>query len=453
MSNEAKVDHLVAVVGAGPAGIYAAKELSDQGVHVALINRDIKPGGLAEYGIYPSKVKMKQALRKHFWEILKSPLIRYYGNVAVGLNGDLGLDDLRAMGFQAILVTVGAQGTKWLGLPGEDLSGVFHAKTLVYHYNSLPPYSQQEFDIGERAALIGVGNVMVDIARWLIRERKIERVTAVARRGPVEVKFTRKEFQTIIQNMDMDAFDQEIKRVSDRMLAVGQDPEEARAEILKALPRSAEPVSNSEFYLQFMSSPIRIIGDDQGQVIGLEMQDTELILRGDRTSARGLESSRTLDVDTVIFCIGDRVDAELGLPVEWNEYVKNPDPRFPVNGISYEAFNPLTGQTIEDVFLAGWAREASSGLVGTARKDGTAGAQAVLRYLETLDGVEMTDIEAFKEAMDRLDKPVVSVEKYNRLQWYEWAMADRQGDADFKFSSNEEMLEVMKLTLEREPVA
>jgi NADPH-dependent glutamate synthase beta subunit-like oxidoreductase len=94
VSNGAK--HLVAVVGAGPAGIYAAQTLANAGTEVLLFNRDIKPGGLAEYGIYHDKHKMKEGLRKQFREILAMPNIHYFGNVVVGQQGDLSLDDLRA---------------------------------------------------------------------------------------------------------------------------------------------------------------------------------------------------------------------------------------------------------------------------------------------------------------------------------------------------------------------
>jgi ferredoxin--NADP+ reductase len=85
-------------------------------VHVVLLNRDILPGGLAEYGIYFDKYKMKEGLRKQFQQILELPSIDYFGNVIVGDEGDIRLQDLRALGFQALLVTVGAQGTKWLGI-------------------------------------------------------------------------------------------------------------------------------------------------------------------------------------------------------------------------------------------------------------------------------------------------------------------------------------------------
>jgi ferredoxin--NADP+ reductase len=127
--------YYVAVVGAGPAGLFGARELANQGVRVALFNRDIKPGGLAEYGIYPEKHTMKEGLRKQFRQTMELPNLDYYGYVTVGAQGDLTLDELRGFGFDAILVTAGAQGTKSLGLPGEELEGVYHAKDVVYFYN------------------------------------------------------------------------------------------------------------------------------------------------------------------------------------------------------------------------------------------------------------------------------------------------------------------------------
>ncbi len=143
--------YLAAVVGAGPAGLFGARELARQGAQVVLFNRDIKPGGLAEYGIYPTKHTMKVGLRKQFNQVLEHPNIDYFGNISIGTNGDLSLDDLRNLGFQAILVTAGAQGAKWLGLPGEDLKGVYQAKDVVYFYNKLPPNSQKSTALGNAA--------------------------------------------------------------------------------------------------------------------------------------------------------------------------------------------------------------------------------------------------------------------------------------------------------------
>ena len=107
-------------------------------------------------------------------------------------------------------MTAGAQGTKWLGLPGEDLEGVYHAKDVVYFYNNLPPYTQKSYLFGKRCAVIGAGNVMLDITHFLSRELKVEEVIAVVRRGPAEVKFDKKEMEYVIANLDLAALDAEI---------------------------------------------------------------------------------------------------------------------------------------------------------------------------------------------------------------------------------------------------
>jgi ferredoxin--NADP+ reductase len=434
---------LVAVVGAGPAGLFAAKQLAAEGAHVVVFNRDIKPGGLAEYGIYHSKHKMKEGLRNQFRQILASPHIDYYGNVVVGQGGDLTLDDLRALGFQAILVSVGAQGTKWLGLPGEDLRGVYHAKDLVYHYNRLPPFSQQPYPVGRRVAVVGVGNVMLDIAHWAIRDLKVDDVIAVARRGPVEVKFDKAEMQIVAANLDLAALDAELERCRPIMEAIGQSVNAAREYFLAAVPKARPPVSETRLRFDFLASPTRILGDAHGQVIGLEVEDSTLVSKDGDTKARGLGTHRVIDADTVVFAIGDRVDESFGLPVKWNSFVKNEPPRFPIEGVSYEAFDPETNRPIEGVFVAGWSREASTGLVGTARKDGTHGAKAVWQYLQTLPPASMAALDALAGRLAHLSKPIVSKADWQRLEEAERAEAGRRGLEEFKFASNEEMLQAI----------
>ena len=439
--------YFVAVVGAGPAGLYAAKQLAERGAHAVIFNRDIKPGGLAEYGIYHTKHRMKAGLRKQFRRILDSEGVSYFGNVTVGENGDFTLDDLWGMGFQAIMVTVGAQGTKWLGLPGEDLDGVYHAKDLVYHYNQLPPYSKQKFKIGKRVALIGVGNVMMDIAHWTIRDLHVDEAIAVARRGPAEVKFDKKEMQNVGMNLDVDGLDAEIERVAHLMKDVDQDPEEAKAFILAGLKKAKEKISDSVFRFEFLSSPCRIVGDDEGKVVGLEIDDTKLILKGDVTKARPLGTKRILDVDTVVFCIGDKVDENFGLPIEWNEFVKSEEPAYPIDDISFEAFNPEAGAPVDGVFVAGWSREASSGLVGYARKDGENGADAMLLYLAEKPEIEDVDtkLAGVIEKVNGLPHPVVDNAGVRKLEDAEAAIKEEKELDAFKFSTNEEMLDVLGL--------
>ncbi len=427
--------YFVAVIGAGPAGLFGARELANQGVRVVVFNRDIKPGGLAEYGIYPTKHTMKSGLRKQFRQVLDLPNLEYLGNITIGEQGDLTLNDLRALGFQAILVTAGAQGTKWLGLPGENLNGVYHAKDVVYHYNQLPPYAQKPFRFGRRCAVIGAGNVMIDIAHFLIREKKVDEVIAIVRRGPAEVKFDKKEMEYVIANLDVDALDAEIQRVMPIMQAVHQDPAAARAAILEALPKALPKISETKFRFEFLASPVQIIGDAEGNVTSVEIEDNLLVEKDGETKARGTGNKRRLEVDTVIFAIGDKVDDTFGLPVEWNEFVKRENPRYPIEGNSFET-------PFDDVFVGGWSRKASSGLVGVARKDGTNAAKAVWQYLQTKQPIEI-NMDALFECIKSLGKPVVMKEDIRKLEAAEAAEAQKRGLEAFKFDSNEDMLQAM----------
>lgn len=427
----------VAVIGAGPAGLFGARELANLGARVVLFNRDIKPGGLAEYGIYPNKYIMKTGLRKQFRQVMELPNLDYYGNVTIGTQGDLTLDDLRALGFQAILVTAGAQGTKWLGLPGEELQGVYHAKDVVYFYNDLPPYSQKSYFFGKRCAVIGAGNVMLDITHYLSRELKVDEVIAIVRRGPAEIKFDKKEMEYVIDNLDQAALDAEITRVTPIMQAVGQDPAAARASILEALPKALPKVSDTCFRFEFLASPVQMIGDENGHLKQVELEDNILVQANGDTKAKGTGNKRRLDVETVVFAIGDKVDEGFGLPVEWNEFVKNQAPRFPIDGTSYES-------PFEDTFVGGWSRKASSGLVGYARKDGTNASKAVWQYLQTKQPIE-PNVQAVAEKMKNLGKPVVVKDDVKKLEAIEQAEAQKRGLEAFKFSTNDEMLQAVGL--------
>jgi ferredoxin--NADP+ reductase len=437
----------VAVVGGGPAGLFAARELAQAGAQVALLNRDIKAGGLAEYGIYPNKLKMKDGLRKQFRQTLDIPNLHYFGNLSIGLDHELSLPELHSLGFDAVVVTVGAQGTKWLGLPGEDLKGVYHAKDLVYHYNNLPPYSERKFDIGKRVILVGVGNVMLDIAHWTIRDLKVNEVIAIARRGPADVKFSKKEMEIVARNLDLADLDAEFARTDGAMRGVGQDVDAAKAFILSALNGAQEPVSQTKFSFEFLVSPKRLVGDAQGRVRAVEVEDTTLVARPEGGSRDvGLGTTRELEADTVVFCIGDRVDESLGLPLDkWGDFAKNPTPHFGVDGISYEAYNPELQQPVEGVFLAGWAREASSGLVGAARKDGTNAAKAVLSYLDAAQPKNANAVTALNSRIAMSDKPVVRAADLKKLEAVEVAHAAELNVPEFKYASNDEMLAAMGL--------
>lgn len=436
--------HLVVVVGAGPAGIYGTRKLTEAGHRVVLLNRDIKPGGLAEYGIFVEKEKMKTGLRKQFKRILADPKVFYLGHVTVGKDAALSLDELKSMGFGAIVVTAGAQGTKKLGIEGEDHLGVYHAKDVVYHYNSLPPFSERTFEIGRRVAIIGMGNVMVDIANWLLNLKKIDQVVVVARRGPLEKAYDDNEFEYVEQYLDNADVKQEIERIAPQLEAVGQNV----GEIMQKFVKQGEPEEGRRITFRYLCSPTKVIANEQGRVIGLEAEENEMILQDGKTVAKGTGKSRRIDVDCVIYAIGDQVDAGLGLPFSRGAFVTNPEklPGDP-NPAAYQPYDPETKKALDGIFVAGWSRNASVGLVGVAKQDAERGMKVVNEYLKTKPGLSSGEMEERIEMLiDTLRKKgalVVTKDDVELLEGAEQEEARARKTWDFKYTNDEKMLEVI----------
>jgi ferredoxin--NADP+ reductase len=444
LPNNNKNSHLVAVIGAGPAGLYAAQYLARNGIQVVLFNRDIKPGGLAEYGIFPDKHKMRAGLSAQFHRILALPEVTYRGNVRVGQSGEIHLDHLRQAGFQAIMVTTGAQLNNWLGLPGEDLEGIYHANNLVFYYNHLPSYSSTAPRIGRRAAIIGVGNVMLDIVHYL-KLKPIERqVTAYARRGPTEIKFDPQTLAPVADCLDLTAIEKAVGLARPAAQKVGADVTDF-FEVVRNAQEKAEPCDEHlTFDFCFLRSPRRLIGDHSGRVKEILFEINDLFLEDGRIVSRGTGSYETVRADTVIFSIGSRVDESFGLPVAHGNFVTTPEPRFPVDDISYEVYNPELCASCEDVFVSGWARKASEGIVGLARKDAERGARAVMQYLQTQPTIDVHAAERALRMLPKLDHPVVDLDALDLLEAAEQKKAAEMGLPSYKFSSDEAMLRVIR---------
>lgn len=447
----------IAIIGAGPASIYAAGKLTKIGHHVVMMNRDIKPGGLAEYGIYPNKYKMKSGLRKMFDKIMSHPNMSYRGNVRVGLSADLTLDEIGALGFDAVVVAVGAQGTKWLNLPNERAPRVYHAKDLVYHYNHLPPFSEQDFPIGDHVAIVGMGNVSLDIAHWLVFEKQVKSVTTVARRGPAERACTDKELEIVGGAIELAQLRAEIDAMADNMRELGQDPEAVYAEL--AAFKTAEPLERdtpTSFQMRFLRGPAGVQLDDAGQVCGLICDKTKLVApqkHGDRPGVKGTGEQEVIACDTVVFAIGDSIDPSLGLPLEpkykqtfavvptpWEAHPERP---------RYMVYDPERGAPVWGTFVVGWARIASDGLVGKARADAELGCDEIEAWLSGSFDQKPSpskDIADITTALDALLAAravrVVDMPAVARIVAAEVEQARAQSLPEFKFTSHAQMLEI-----------
>jgi ferredoxin--NADP+ reductase len=445
----------VFVVGAGPAGLYASNKIAQAGHRVVIINRDIKPGGLAEYGIYPMKDKMKGGLRKQFAKIMSLPNVYYYGHVPVGEGYTLHLDELRQFNPSAIVFAVGAQGTKKLGLPGEEAKGVYAAKDFVYHYNRLPLMAGRDFSTGKRVAIVGMGNVMVDIARWLLEDdpdRKTEEVVVVARRGPFEAKFDEKEFDHIDKHLCRAAFEDELARLKDKLWAADEDVSKVADTTFPILKREYKE-EGPRLKFRFLSSPKSIHTDASGRIDRLEL--TENVLVHDREkntfSAKATDQTSMLEVDTMIFAIGDVADPKVGLPYGKDAYITNPDTK-DAERAAYEVFDPKTGSVVEGTFVVGWARKASEGLVGVARFDAEHGAAHVLKYLESAPERTTADTTDLLKLIGRRGVPVVPKEDLAYLGQAEQRIAQERGLTYFKFADDASMLEAIEEEKTKSPV-
>lgn len=440
----AQQKHVIIVAGAGPAGMAVAAALGKAGHEIIILNRDIKFGGLAEYGIFPSKLKLRGGLRKQYWELLEQPHVHYFGNVSIGKGKDLTVEDVRALGASAVIFSIGAQGTKAIGVDGDSAKGVFHAKDVVYHFNRLPGYGDRPFDMGKHVAVIGAGDVMVDIAHWLTRYKKVERVTAIVRRGPAERKYNPKEIRAVCANMDLDGIKKEFDRIKERLVAVGQNPDEILKGLLDEFTKCEPSNSQTKMGFRFLASPKRVLVDGNNRVRGLEMEDNKLEPKGEDTAAIGLKHYYEFPCDAVIFAVGDKVDETVGLPYKGGVYVTNPQKtgNDPEDAL-FQAYDEATGKVVDGVFLSGWARKASEGLVGVAKRDGDWCAEVVLRYLATKPAgnpPKMVLDKLHALLKERKSRPV----DVKGLRVLEKAEKGFKGTTDcigeFKYVTNQEML-------------
>ncbi|MDY6846265.1 MAG: FAD-dependent oxidoreductase, partial [Chloroflexota bacterium] len=344
---------LVAVIGAGPAGMYASQYLARKGVEVVLFNREIKPGGLVEYGIYPSKHKLRMGLISQFKRILEMPNVHYLGNVRVGQFGDIRVDQLRESGVDAFMVTTGAQVNTSLDLPGEDLKGVYHASDIVFHYNRMPRYANKRLNIGSDVAVIGVGNVMLDIVHYFKQLGRTYTVTAYARRGPTHVKFDKKSLEPVAGCLDCEAIKKAVDEASPEVEKIDEDIDAYYALLKSARARAQDCHGKLKLRMRFLLSPKALIGDSEGRVKEIRFERNQLIRQSDRILPKGTGVMERVSVDTVIFSVGSRVDAGFGLPVAHGNYITSQKPRFPIDGISYEVYDEDLCSNCVDVFVSG----------------------------------------------------------------------------------------------------
>jgi ferredoxin--NADP+ reductase len=374
----------VAIVGAGPAGAFAAAALlrAHPEVEIDLFDRLPTPWGLLRGGVAPDHHEIKR-LEDTFDRQTLQQGCRFLGNLEVGV--DVSHSELMRH-FTAVVYATGAQTDKSLGIPGEELPGSWAATEFVAWYNGHPDYRGLEFDLsGERAVVIGNGNVAADVTRMLmlsareleqtdvadhaleaLRESRIREVVVLGRRGPAQAAFTSAELRELGR---LDAVDIRVGRnevrldsVSARWLAEkGSFTARKNVELLREFAaRPPRPEAPRRIVLRFLRSPVEIRG--VGRVEAVDVRRNEIVRTAD-----GLLRARSVDeaverihCGLVLRSVGYRAVPLPDVPFDERRFVL-PNERGRVLA--------LDGKPLRGVYAVGWIKRGPTGILGTNKRD------------------------------------------------------------------------------------
>lgn len=386
-----EVAYRVAVIGAGPAGLYLAAALhaAGAGMSIDVLDRLPSPYGLVRYGVAPDHVKMKNVIGVLQRPFAGDPPVRFVGNVRVG-QGGVPLEVLREH-YHAVVHASGCAVDRALGVPGEDLAGSYGSGAFVSWYSGHPDFTGLDPPVDHRGvAVVGAGNVALDIARMLakagdelaptdvpdpvltsLRASQVRNVHVVIRRAPEHVRFTPAELRQIGELGNADVVVHDAGSLSAE-LAAAQPERRMRQnlETLLAWPDQEAPrMKLRRIHLRFLRSPVRLLGED-GRVQRIILQHNRI--EDGRVVGTGEEE--TLDVGLVVRAIGYSAEPVPGLPFdEATGLVPNVDGRV-----------VLDGQPIPGTFVTGWIKRGPTGVIGTNKRDAAETAAAVLADLPAL---------------------------------------------------------------------
>ncbi len=427
----------VAIVGAGPAGMYAADALLKRGATVDVFERQFAPFGLVRYGVAPDHQKIKKT-QVVFERILKRPGLRFFGNVSIG--AEVSTDELLEL-YDQVLITMGSSGARSLNIPGEDLRGSFSATEFVNWYNAHPEWVERTPPLdAKRAVIIGMGNVAIDVARILMRHpdelaatdisplaleelRKTTRdeVILFARRGPNQAAFDEKEVRELAS---LEGFEVCV----DGYVSKRKTP---MSEFISQFPRADQCTGKRRVVLHFCASPVEILGQDHVESIRVERNT--LLESAARMRAVGTGKFIEFPTGLVVRSIGYHGVALSGVPFGNDTgTIPNEDGR---------VLTEHHGEVIPRLYVAGWIKRGPTGLIGTNKSC----AVDTVKVMESdLDQVgPLHDPGAIIELLKQRQVRSISAEDWDRLDAYEKEAGTRIGKARSKLLSLKEALIVL----------
>jgi ferredoxin--NADP+ reductase len=458
----------IAIVGSGPSGFYTAAALlkqQEQAIEVDFYDRLPTPYGLVRGGVAPDHQNIK-AVTRVYEKLARRDGLRFFGNVLVGR--DVTLDELRR-NYDQVVIAAGNESHRRMGIPGENLRGVHSATAFVGWYNGHPDYRAAEFSLeaARRVAVVGNGNVAMDVARVLAKRAErlaatdiasyacdaltrsaVEDVHVLGRRGPAEAAFTAKEVKEIGSLEDADLVvaprDAELDQESARWLAEKGTPGAKRnAEYLLEKSRETPHGRARRVHFRFLVSPIEFLGRD-GALEAIRLERNELYLDATGTPRpRGTGETWVEPFQLALTAVGYR-----GVPIPGCPF----DER---GGIVPNVGGRLTGSdgaTIAGLYAVGWAKRGPTGLIGDNVADAEETARHMLEDLAAGATVPAAEASAADNggghaAIERVLRGRgvrwVSFEDWTRLDAIEVARGKELGKIREKFSSIDQMLDAL----------
>jgi ferredoxin/flavodoxin---NADP+ reductase len=452
----------VAVVGSGPSGFYAAGHLLKNKANPELVaqvdvfDRLPTPWGLVRGGVAPDHPNIK-AVSRVYEKTAQLPGFRFFGNVELGR--DIHHADLVER-YHAVIYAVGAQTDKRMGIPGEDLPGSWAATEFVAWYNGHPDFQDLEFDLsGERAVVIGNGNVAADVARMLaltrdelaatdvtdtaleaLAESNIREIVVLGRRGPAQAAFTNPELLELGEMTDADVFvdarDCELDELSQTWLESEEASATARknVEILRDYSTRELAGKRRRIVLRFLCSPLEILGEDR--VTGIRICRNTLRDEDGRLRACTTETTEELDCSLVFRSIGYK-----GVPLDDVPFDERrgviPNDRGRILGEG----GPVRGE-----YAVGWIKRGPTGIIGTNKRDAQETVDLVMEDLAAGDLLDPADPDPGSvEALLRERQPgFVSYSGWEAIDRVEKDAGESQGRPRVKLTSFDELLDAAK---------
>lgn len=443
----------LAIIGAGPAGIYAAdlilKAERDFEVSIDLFDHLPAPYGLVRYGVAPDHPRIKGIINA-LHEVLDRGDIRFFGNVRYGQ--DIDLEDLKKH-YNAVIFATGAIKDAPLAIPGIDLDGSYGAADFVNWYDAHPDVARSWPLNAKEVAVIGNGNVALDVARMMakrpddllatdipdhvyqgLRDSPVTDVHVFGRRGPAQVKFSPLELREAlhIDGVQAIVYDEDFQYDQGSQDAIDSNNQiRVMVKTLEQLRANPQEPQDRRLHLHFFASPVEVVGQD-GKVAGLTIEKTKLDGSGG-VVATGETTS--FPIQAIYRAVG---------------YFGSPVDKIPFNAksgvIPNEAGRVIDedGQNIQGVYCTGWIKRGPVGLIGHTKADAIETIGNVLQDRDRWWQPELAGEHQIIETLESRNIDFVDWAKWLKINSKEKAIGEALGRERMKLFDREEILKISK---------